>query len=178
MMAADPPRNLLQSIRLLADGSRSFTKNCVVGIKANEKKISQIMNESLMLATCLNSVLGYDDVAAIAKNAHKKGITLRESALESGKITGEEFDKRVRPERKWNGGCDDRLLTRQSCSAPTRCNRLGHSLKAGVHVVRMYGDADRGEVGGLVPRQLAAAASTTAADQLAGYLIRSSQFFC
>ncbi|WOO78985.1 Fumarate hydratase, mitochondrial [Vanrija pseudolonga] len=91
-------KNLLQSIRLLADGSRSFTKNCVVGIKANEKKISQIMNESLMLATCLNSVLGYDDVAAIAKNAHKKGITLRESALESGKITGEEFDKRVRPE--------------------------------------------------------------------------------
>ncbi|TXT11075.1 hypothetical protein VHUM_01826 [Vanrija humicola] len=129
-------KNLLQSIRLLADGSRSFTKNCVVGIKANEKKISQIMNESLMLATCLNSVLGYDDVAAIAKNAHKKGITLRESALESGKITGEEFDKRVRPEREWNSGCRDRLLTRQSCSAPTRSKRIGRSLKAGVHVVR------------------------------------------
>ncbi|RSH84375.1 fumarase fum1 [Apiotrichum porosum] len=91
-------KNLLQSIRLLADGSRSFTKNCVVGIKANEQRINKIMNESLMLATCLNSVLGYDDVAAIAKNAHKKGITLKESALESGKITAEEFDARVRPE--------------------------------------------------------------------------------
>jgi fumarate hydratase class II len=91
-------KNLLQSIRLLTDGARSFTKNCVVGIKANEKKINQIMNESLMLVTCLNSSIGYDAAAAIAKNAHKKGITLRESALESGKITGEEFDKVVRPE--------------------------------------------------------------------------------
>nr|XP_019050224.1 fumarate hydratase, mitochondrial [Kwoniella bestiolae CBS 10118]OCF29154.1 fumarate hydratase, mitochondrial [Kwoniella bestiolae CBS 10118] len=91
-------KNLLQSIRLLADGSRSFTKNCVVGIKANEEKIKKIMNESLMLATCLNSVLGYDDVAAIAKNAHKKGLTLKESALESGKLTAEQFDAKVRPE--------------------------------------------------------------------------------
>ena len=83
-------KNLLQSITILADGARSFTEHCVVGIKANEEKIKKIMNESLMLwvililgylgeadnsATCLNSVLGYDDVAAIAKNAHKKGIT-------------------------------------------------------------------------------------------------------
>lgn len=89
--------NLLQSIQILADGARSFTSHCVVGIKANEDKIKKIMNESLMLcvypisspslmsvrreltqtysATCLNSVLGYDDVAKIAKNAHKKGIT-------------------------------------------------------------------------------------------------------
>jgi len=74
-------KNLLQSIRLLADGSRSFTKNCVVGIKANEEKIKKIMNESLMLATCLNSVLGYDDVAKIAKKAHKEGLTLKESAM-------------------------------------------------------------------------------------------------
>jgi fumarate hydratase class II len=53
-------KNLLQSIRLLADGSNSFTKNCVVGIEANEAQIKKIMNESLMLATCLNSTLGYD----------------------------------------------------------------------------------------------------------------------
>lgn len=93
-------KNLLQSIRLLADGSRSFTKNCVVGIKANEEKIKKIMNESLMLATCLNGALGYDDVAAIAKKAHKEGLTLKQSALASGKITEEEFDARVRPERE------------------------------------------------------------------------------
>jgi len=53
-------KNLLQSIRLLSDGARSFTKNCVVGIEANEKRIATILNESLMLATILNSVLGYD----------------------------------------------------------------------------------------------------------------------
>lgn len=90
--------NLLRSIRLLADGSRSFTKNCVVGITANKERINQLLHESLMLVTCLNSSIGYDAAAAIAKNAHKKGITLRESALESGKISGEEFDKVVRPE--------------------------------------------------------------------------------
>lgn len=56
-------KNLLQSIRLLSDGARSFTKNCVVGIKANEDRIKKIMNESLMLATCLNSTLGYDGLS-------------------------------------------------------------------------------------------------------------------
>ncbi|RSH94530.1 fumarase fum1 [Saitozyma podzolica] len=91
-------KNLLQSIRLLADGSRSFTKNCVVGIKANEERINKIMNESLMLATCLNSVLGYDDVAKIAKKAHKEGLTLKEATLALGKLTSEEFDDKVRPE--------------------------------------------------------------------------------
>jgi fumarate hydratase class II len=89
---------LLQSIRLLGDGARSFTKNCVVGIEANEKRISTLLNESLMLATILNSHLGYDsgstqfglpvcqrkltcgsafatDVAKCAKKAHKEGTT-------------------------------------------------------------------------------------------------------
>lgn len=105
-------KNLLQSIRLLADGSRSFTKNCVVGIKANEEKIKKIMNESLMLATCLNGTLGYDDVAAIAKKAHKEGLTLKESALQSGKITSEEFDAKVRPERKYPPSRVDFVLIR------------------------------------------------------------------
>jgi len=71
-------KNLLQSITILADGARSFTEHCVVGIKANEEKIKKICtlkNSIDISATCLNSVLGYDDVAAIAKNAHKKGIT-------------------------------------------------------------------------------------------------------
>ena len=96
-------KNLLQSIRLLADGSRSFTKNCVVGIKANEERINKILNESLMLATCLNSVLGYDDVAKIAKKAHKEGLTLKESAMALNALSSEEFDAKVRPERESSG---------------------------------------------------------------------------
>ncbi|CEH16793.1 fumarate hydratase [Ceraceosorus bombacis] len=91
-------KNLLQSIRLLADGARSFTKNCVVGIEANRPRIHQLLNESLMLATILNSHLGYDSVAKAAKNAHKKGITLKESTVELGFLTPEEFDEKVRPE--------------------------------------------------------------------------------
>lgn len=91
-------KNVLQSIRLLADGSRSFTKNCVVGIVANEKRINTLLNESLMLATILNSHLGYDNVAKCAKKAHKEGTTLKEATVALGYLTGEEFDVKVRPE--------------------------------------------------------------------------------
>ena len=90
--------NLLHSARLIGDASVSFTDNCVRGIKANEKKIQQIMNESLMLVTALNPHIGYDNAAAAAKKAHKEGTTLREAALALGKISGEDFDKFVRPE--------------------------------------------------------------------------------
>ncbi|KAI0034299.1 fumarate hydratase [Vararia minispora EC-137] len=91
-------KNVLQSIRLLADGARSFTKNCVVGIEANEKRIGQLLNESLMLATILNSHLGYDNVAKCAKKAHKEGKTLKEATVELGFLTPDEFDQKVRPE--------------------------------------------------------------------------------
>ncbi|KAF8323252.1 fumarate hydratase [Clavulina sp. PMI_390] len=91
-------KNVLQSIRLLSDASRSFTKNCVVGIEANEKRISQLLNESLMLATILNSHMGYDNVAKAAKKAHKEGTTLKESVVSLGLLTPEEFDQKVRPE--------------------------------------------------------------------------------
>jgi len=91
-------KNVLQSIRLLADGSRSFTKNCIVGIEANEKRISSLLNESLMLATILNSHLGYDNVAKCAKKAHKEGTTLKEATVALGFLTPEEFDEKVRPE--------------------------------------------------------------------------------
>ncbi|KAI0082177.1 fumarate hydratase [Panus rudis PR-1116 ss-1] len=91
-------KNVLQSIRLLADGSRSFTKNCVVGIQANEKRIKSLVNESLMLATILNSHLGYDNVAKCAKKAHKEGTTLKEATVALGFLTPEEFDEKVRPE--------------------------------------------------------------------------------
>ena len=91
-------KNVLSSIRLLADASRSFTKNCVVGIQANEKRINHLLNESLMLATILNSHLGYDNVAKCAKKAHKEGTTLKEATVALGFLTPEEFDEKVRPE--------------------------------------------------------------------------------
>ncbi|KAJ8597001.1 fumarate hydratase [Rhizopogon salebrosus TDB-379] len=90
--------NVLQSIRLLSDASRSFTKNCVVGIQANEKRINHLLNESLMLATILNSHLGYDNVAKCAKKAHKEGTTLKEATVALGFLSPEEFDQKVRPE--------------------------------------------------------------------------------
>jgi len=91
-------QNVLRSIRLLADGSRSLTKNCIVGIQANEKRINTLLNESLMLATILNSHLGYDNVAKCAKKAHKEGTTLKEATVALGFLTAEEFDAKVRPE--------------------------------------------------------------------------------
>ncbi|CEP15950.1 hypothetical protein [Parasitella parasitica] len=91
-------KNLIQSIRLVSDASTSFTKNCVVGIQANEKKINSIMNESLMLVTALNPHIGYDKAAKCAKKAHKEGTTLKEAALSLGYLTSEEFEQWVRPE--------------------------------------------------------------------------------
>jgi fumarate hydratase, class II len=91
--------SLLQSIRLLADACRSFTDNCVAGIDANKARISELLNESLMLVTALNPVVGYDNAARIAKKAHQEGKTLREAAVELNLLTAEEFDRAVRPER-------------------------------------------------------------------------------
>ncbi|ODA78726.1 hypothetical protein RJ55_06108 [Drechmeria coniospora] len=91
-------RNLLHSSRLLADGMRSFEKNLVAGLQANEEKIASIMKESLMLVTCLNPKIGYDMASKVAKNAHKKGLTLKESALELNALTEQEFDTLVKPE--------------------------------------------------------------------------------
>lgn len=91
-------KNLLSSIRLLADGAESFTDHCVVGIQANKKRIHQLLNESLMLATALNARLGYDNVAKAAKKAHHEGLTLKESTVGLGLLTEEEFDEQVRPE--------------------------------------------------------------------------------
>lgn len=91
-------RNLLHSVRLLADGMRSFEKNLVVGIRADEERIATLLHESLMLVTCLNPVIGYDMASQVAKNAHKKGLTLKESAMELKALSEEDFEKFVRPE--------------------------------------------------------------------------------
>ncbi|WP_417307599.1 class II fumarate hydratase [Devosia sp.] len=90
--------NFLQSVRLLADAAKSFNDHCAVGIEPNEARIKQLVDQSLMLVTALNRKIGYDNAAKIAKNAHKKGTTLRESAIELGLLTGEEFDAEVKPE--------------------------------------------------------------------------------
>jgi len=90
--------NVLQSIKLLADGAVSFTDNCVVGIEPNRERITQLMNESLMLVTALNPHIGYDNAAKAAKKAHKEGTTLKAAAMALGLLTSEQFDEWVRPE--------------------------------------------------------------------------------
>ena len=90
--------NFLQSIRLLADGMDSFNHHCAVGIEPNRDRITQLLNESLMLVTALNTHIGYDKAAEIAKKAHKEGLTLKGSALKLGYLTEAEFDAWVRPE--------------------------------------------------------------------------------
>lgn len=82
----------------LADGARTFTTNCVSGIKANKEEIARIMNESLMLVTALNPHIGYDKSAKIAKTAHKEGTTLKEAAIKLGYLTEEQFKEWVKPE--------------------------------------------------------------------------------
>lgn len=90
--------NFLQSVRLLADGMASFNEHCAVGIEPNRERIDQLLNESLMLVTALNTHIGYDNAAEIAKKAHKEGLTLKASALALGYLTEAEFDSWVRPE--------------------------------------------------------------------------------
>jgi fumarate hydratase, class II len=90
--------NLLHSIRLLKDACHGFVDYCIRGIQLNREKIDEHLRNSLMLVTALNPHIGYDNAAKIAKNAHKKGISLRESALELGLLTGEQFDEYVKPE--------------------------------------------------------------------------------
>jgi fumarate hydratase class II len=89
---------VLESTRLLADACRSFTAHCARGIEPNTERIEANLASNLMLVTALNRHIGYDKAAAIAKNAHKQGISLRESALASGEVTGEQFDEWVVPE--------------------------------------------------------------------------------
>lgn len=90
--------NVLQSQRVLSDGIASFNKNCATGIQPNLDKIDHLLNNSLMLVTALNPHIGYDNAAAIAKDAHKRGTSLKEAAVDSGLISAEDFDKFVVPE--------------------------------------------------------------------------------
>jgi len=90
--------NVLQSMRLLADGALSFEEHCARGIEADRTRIGELVQRSLMLVTALNPHIGYDKAAQIAKAAHKQGSSLRDAALASGWVTGEQFDAWVKPE--------------------------------------------------------------------------------
>jgi fumarate hydratase class II len=91
--------NVLESIKLLSDGLESFNKNCIAGIKPNEERIKNHLNQSLMLVTALNQVIGYDQAAKIAKKAWEEDLTLKEAAHQLKLLTPEQFDKHVCPEK-------------------------------------------------------------------------------
>ena len=91
--------NTLDSINLLSDGIRSFNINCLKGIQANKKRINELLNNSLMLVTPLTKVIGYDLSSKVALNAHKKGITLKESCLELTNLSSKEFDILTDPKK-------------------------------------------------------------------------------
>ena len=90
--------NFLQSAQLLGDACISFNDHCAVGIEANEPRIKELVDKSLMLVTALNTHIGYENAAKIAKTAHKNGTTLKEEAVNLGLLTSEEFDEWVKPE--------------------------------------------------------------------------------
>ena len=91
--------NFLQSVRLLSDSLVSFNNNCVAGIKANKEKMAENLHRSLMLVTCLNPHIGYENAAKTAKKAYKENISLKEACVELGFLTAEEFDEVFKPEK-------------------------------------------------------------------------------
>ena len=95
---------MMNSIQLLADVTRSFTENCVEGIRADEKRIQELMERSLMLVTALAPKIGYDNAAKVAKSAHARGTTLKEEAVRLGFVSGSEFDRLVKPREMTHPG--------------------------------------------------------------------------
>jgi len=91
--------NILQSIHIMADSSKSFAKYCIKGLKADKKRIKNLLDNSLMLVTALSPKIGYDNAAKIAKVAYKNGTTLKEEAIKSGLVTKEEYEKIVDPRK-------------------------------------------------------------------------------
>jgi fumarate hydratase, class II len=95
---------MMHSIQLLADAARSFTEHCVEGIRADEKRIRDLMERSLMLVTALAPRIGYDNAAKVAKSAHARGTTLKEEAVRLGFVSADEFDRLVQPEKMTHPG--------------------------------------------------------------------------
>ena len=99
--------NVLQSIRLLADGCRNFREHCVLGMEPDAQRMAEHLERGLMLVTALNPHIGYDKAAEIAKKAYTEGTTLREAALALGHLSEEQFDAWVRPETMLEAGQHD-----------------------------------------------------------------------
>jgi fumarate hydratase class II len=95
---------MIHSIQLMADVARSFTEHCVAGIRADEKRIRELMERSLMLVTALAPRIGYDNAAKVAKSAHARGTTLKEEAVRLGFVSNDEFDRLVKPEKMTRPG--------------------------------------------------------------------------
>jgi fumarate hydratase, class II len=95
---------MMHSIQLMSDVARSFTEHCVEGIRADEKRIRDLMERSLMLVTALAPRIGYDNAAKVAKSAHARGTTLKEEAVRLGFVTPAEFDRLVRPDKMTRPG--------------------------------------------------------------------------
>jgi fumarate hydratase class II len=95
---------MMHSIQLLSDAARSFTEHCVVGIRADEKRIRELMERSLMLVTALAPKIGYDNAAKVAKSAHARGTTLKEEAVRLGFVNAAEFERLVRPDKMTHPG--------------------------------------------------------------------------
>jgi fumarate hydratase, class II len=95
---------MMHSIELLADVTRSFTEHCVEGIRADEKRIRDLMERSLMLVTALAPKIGYDNAAKVAKTAHARGTTLKEEAVRLGFVSADEFDRLVQPDKMTHPG--------------------------------------------------------------------------
>jgi fumarate hydratase class II len=95
---------MMHSIQLLADAVRSFTENCIAGIRADEKRIQELMERSLMLVTALAPKIGYDNAAKVAKSAHARGTTLKEEAVRLGFVSANEFDRLVQPDKMTRPG--------------------------------------------------------------------------
>jgi fumarate hydratase class II len=95
---------MMHSVQLLADAARSFTEHCVTGIRADETRIRELMERSLMLVTALAPTIGYDNAAKVAKSAHERGTTLKEEAVRLGFVTAQQFDRLVQPEKMTRPG--------------------------------------------------------------------------
>jgi fumarate hydratase class II len=95
---------MMNSIQLMADAARSFTEHCVSGIRADEQRIRELMERSLMLVTALAPSIGYDNAAKVAKTAHTNGTTLKEEAVRLGLVSPAEFDQLVQPDKMTRPG--------------------------------------------------------------------------
>jgi len=95
---------MMNSIQLMSDVAVSFTEHCVEGIRADKKRIQELMHRSLMLVTALAPKIGYDAAAKVAKSAHERGTTLKEEAVRLGYVSAAEFDRLVRPDKMTHPG--------------------------------------------------------------------------